>query len=457
MDNARLCDLPIPELIGGRVFDCGCGKPHSAGIDYISIGPGALENVPAAMNAIGAKKPMVVCGPNGYKAAGEKVCEILKKNGIAYSLLVIPEKNGERILPAEFAVGHLVLNFDRSCDVILAVGSGVINDVTKVVGTLAKVPTVIVGTAPSMDGFASYNASMEINGVKLTLSENCPSAIVCDTEIMAQAPMRMLWAGLGDMFAKHTALCEWQIARIANNEYYCPEVAALVEHSLEKVMAGARGLADRDELSVRNVTEGLVLSGIGMAFVGISRPASGLEHYFSHCWEMMSLARGQRYDLHGIQVGIGTLVTVRVLKMLAEMKPSMERVIEAADRFDEAAWAEHLRSVFPDITPGLLEMEKRVGKNRREGRIERASRIIEHWDEIVGYINKLPSYEELLALMTELGMPTKSTDIGYSVDDMVNAFVCSRDVRDKYLTSSVIWDLGYMDEFAEWLRELYED
>ena len=455
MADAEFRGLLIPELIGGREFACSCGKRHAAKIRYISICPGALKHVPEALEAAGVKKPLVVCGPRGYEAAAKRLLRILADKGIRYSLVIIPEKDGESIQPSESAVGYLALRYDRSCDGILAVGSGVINDVTKVVGTLVGVPTVIVGTAPSMDGFASDNASMEVNGIKLSLPENCPAAIVCDTEILTAAPMRMLFAGLGDMIAKYTALCEWKIARIANEEYYCEEVAALVERSLEKVMAGAEGLARREEGSVRNVTEGLVLSGIGMAFAGVSRPASGLEHYFSHCWEMMRLSRGQRYDLHGIQVGIGTLITIRILKKLAEQKPDMDRVIRAADRFDQAAWETGLCRTFPNIAPELLEMEKKAGKNRREGRLERAQRILDHWDDIKGYIAELPSYEELLELMTGLGMPVSPGEIGYSTEDTVNAFVYSRDVRDKYLTSSVIWDLGYMEEFADWLRELY--
>ena len=42
--------------------------------------------------------------------------------------------------------------------------------------------------------------------------------------------------------------------------------------------------------------------------------------------------------------------------------------------------------------------------------------------------------------------------IGISKEDVINAFVCSRDIRDKYLLSSMLWDIGYLDEFARWLE-----
>ena len=58
--------------------------------------------------------------------------------------------------------------------------------------------------------------------------------------------------------------------------------------------------------------------------------------------------------------------------------------------------------------------------------------------------------------MTHAGMPLMPQDIGLSVDDAIDAFICSRDIRNKYLTSSLIWDIGYMDEFARWLRSELE-
>ena len=73
-------------------------------------------------------------------------------------------------------------------------------------------PSVVVATAPSMDGYASDSAAMEVNNIKLTLKEVIPVALICDTDIMSQAPIQMLHAGLGDMIGKYSALGEWKIA-----------------------------------------------------------------------------------------------------------------------------------------------------------------------------------------------------------------------------------------------------
>ena len=320
-----------------------------------------MEDTAKALAAIGAAKPMVICGPNGYEAAGRQVCKLLENSKVDYSLLVMPQWGEERIMPDERAVGGVALGFDRSCDVILGVGSGVINDVCKVMGTLTGMPAVIVGTAPSMDGYASACAAMEVGGIKLTLQEKSPAAIICDTQIMAQAPIRMLWAGLGDMFAKSTALCEWKIAHIATDEYYCDEISALVDKSFSKVMQVAGGVSARRMESINSITEGLVLSGLCMTFAGVSHPASGLEHYFSHCWEMMSSARGRCCDLHGIQVGVGTLLTLRIFEKLKTVHPTLERAAAAADAFQNQEWEKRLRRVSPG---GAAQVQPRLFRRR---------------------------------------------------------------------------------------------
>ena len=53
--------------------------------------------------------------------------------------------------------------------------------------------------------------------------------------------------------------------------------------------------------------------------------------------------------------------------------------------------------------------------------------------------------------MKKLGMPTKPEEIGVSRQDALDAFVCSRDIRNKFILSSMVWDLGYMEECAAWL------
>lgn len=445
-------NMTFDELTKKGGYDCACGRHHSTDLEFLRIGRGAVNTLVEGLNAIGAKKTMVIADQNTFKAAGERVVAILEENNIPYTLHIIPQ-HGEKLTPAEFELGSIVMNFDPSCDFLLAVGSGVVNDLTKMTGLCSGLKTGVIGTAPSMDGYASNSSSMEVNCVKTTIYNKAPSVIICDTEIMAQAPMRMLQAGLGDMVAKYISVCEWRIANLVIGEYYCEDVAQLMRTSLKKIMANAGGIATRDPDAIGNIVEGLVLAGMAMSYAQVSRPASGLEHYFSHVWEMRALASGQHADLHGIQVGVGTLLTMKIYERLKTVTPDRQKALNYVANFDAAAWEENVRRVFGTTAPSVLEIEKKTRKNDPERHKARLDKTIANWDEIQKIIaEELPDYQWLEDTMRQTGMPLYPKDLGLNAQQVSDAFVCARDIRDKYLSCSMVWDLGLTDDFAAWLE-----
>lgn len=452
-------EMSLSELIRPEGFECACGKKHVCALKYLNIGRGIVGEVPKMIAAMGKKKPFVVCDQNTWEAAGKRVDAILTAAGVEHVVYVIPLHNPEagRIAPGEWEAGSILMHFDASCDMLLAVGSGVVNDLCRVVANAAGRPSAVVGTAPSMDGYASNCSSMEVNHVKVSIYGHVPQGILLDSEILAQAPMRMLWAGLGDMVAKYVAVCEWRISRLVTGEYYCPDVAGLMRSALGKLMAAADRIPARDPDAVALIAEGLVRAGIGMAFAGVSRPASGLEHYFSHMWEMMALERGMPYDLHGIQVGVGTLLTLRIYeKLLADgTKPDRARAEAHMRAFDPVKWEARVRRVFGKTAGQIIEIEAKTHKNDPVRHAKRLDNLMAHWDEIEGIIREeLPNREALRAAMAATGMPLTPADIGIPTHDVVDAFVCARDIRDKYLTGSMLWDLGLTDEYARWLETI---
>ena len=447
--------MSLDALVRPEGHDCECGKHHVCELQYLKIGRGAIRNVPNMIAAMGKHRPFVVCDGNTYAVAGEKVCEILSTAGIDHSCYVIP---GERISPAEWEVGSLMMHFDPGCDMLLAIGSGVINDICKVAAHAIGIPSAVVGTGPSMDGYASNSSSMEVNHVKVSLYNHCPVGILLDTEILAQAPMRMLWAGLGDMVAKYVAICEWRIAHLVIGEYYCESIAQIMRAAMAKIVSAADGITRRDPDAIQSIAEGLILAGIGMAYAEVSRPASGLEHYFSHMWEMMALERGKPYDLHGIQVGLGTVLSLKMYQKLKQVVPDRAKAQEHMAAFDPAAWEENVHRIFGKTAGEILGIEAKTHKNDPAAHAKRLDKIIENWDEILRIIDEeLPDYDTLYNIMAATGMPMKPSEIGVPMQDVVDAFVGARDVRDKYLSCSLIWDLGLTEEFAKYLEEVAEN
>ncbi len=435
------------ELILPGGYLCDCGRRHETGIEYLKIGPGAIACVPEALRALGAKKPLVVCDKNTKQAAWEQLRAVLEGAGVAYSLLELHQKDVE---PDEFSVGAICMDMDASCDIMLALGSGVINDLCRVVAHARGQKSMVVGTAPSMDGYASDSSAMIRDRIKVSLYSKCPAAIIADTEIMRRAPLRMLKAGLGDVLAKYVAQCEWGISRLVTGEYYCANIAGLVRESVRRCVAGADGLLKRKEESVREVVNGLILSGIAMSYAKISRPASGLEHYFSHAWEMMALERGTPYELHGIQVGVGTYLTLKLYERIRVLAPSREKAERFVREFSDEAWLAQTMRIFGKAADAIIRLEEMEHKNDKALHAKRLNNILAHWDEIATIIDtELPPASDIEALMRKLDMPMTPRDIGIAPEDVKNAFIGSRDIRNKYLTSTLLWDLGELYDMAE--------
>ena len=451
----RFDQMSLKELIHPEGFDCECGRHHVCALQYLKIGRGAVESVPEMLAAMGKKRPFVVCDQNTYEVAGRRVCEILDRAGVEHGLYVIP---GKRISPAEWEVGSALMHYDPRCDMLLGVGSGVVNDTCKVLAHAIGVPSAIVGTAPSMDGYASNSSSMEVNHVKVSLYNHAPVGILLDSEILAQAPMRMLWAGLGDMVAKYIAVCEWRISHIVTGEFYCESIAQMMRSALKKIVDASDGITKRDPDAIQSIAEGLVVAGMAMAYAEISRPASGLEHYFSHMWEMMALERGVPYDLHGIQVGVGTVLSMKLYRKIRQIQPDRAKAEAHMKAFSRADWEAQVRRIFGKTADEIIAIEDKTHKNDPARHAKRLDNLVNHWDEILKIIDEeLPDYDALYQTMAKTGMPMRPSEIDVPMDDVVDAFIGARDIRDKYLSCSFLWDLGLTDEFAEYLREVAEE
>ena len=288
---------------------------------------------------------------------------------------------------------------------------------------------------------------MELNGLKVSLSSRCADVIIGDISILKNAPDRMLKSGLGDMLAKYISICEWRISNIINGEYYCEEVAELIRKALRCCVKNTQGLLLKNETAVTAVFEGLVLGGMAMEFAGLSRPASGVEHYFSHIWDMRGLEFGTDTDLHGIQCAIATLYASRLYEQVKQIIPDKAKAVAYAEKFDFAEWSKKLRGFLGTAAESMIEAEKNDKKYDPQKHCERLEVICAHWDEIVKIINEeIPSSEYIANIMNEIGIPETVSEINIAPDIVPMTFKATKDVRDKYVLSRLVWDLGIIDE-----------
>ncbi len=447
MGIIRESSSDLNALIDPASMNCTCGKVHSAPVKQIAAGSGVLEKIGKMATELGMTRPVVISDRNTYAAAGDKVCRVLEHAGISYQSCCL---DTDCPVPDEYWVGRVALNFDRRWDGIIAVGSGTINDICKIIADMTKLPYILAGTAPSMDGYVSGTSSMVRGGLKVSVPSKCPDGLLLDSSVLANAPMKMLQAGLGDMAAKYVSICEWRISNLINGEYYCEEIAGLIRKSLKTCMDSGRKLAERDQEAAADVAKGLVMAGMCMSYAGVSRPASGMEHYFSHIWEMTALARHESHELHGIQVGVGTLLSLAVYEEIRDIKPDREKALAYVENFDMEQWKESVRSAFGKAGESIISLEEKEQKYNKQSHALRLERIISKWDEIQEIIRQeLPDREWLTQQLLMIGAPVTPQEIGISQEMVKKSFMATKDIRDKYIASRLLWDLGMLEEVAE--------
>lgn len=433
-------------LMANDGFECTCGKRHYGLLRDCVIGENALLRLPELIRKYGGTHPFILCDTLTHAAAGERVEHLLADAGIPYTIHII-----SRIHPApdEKIVGEALMYCDEKCDIVIAVGGGVINDTCKIIASAKGLTDIYVSTAPSMDGFASASSSMERGGLKVSLNSKCPDVVIGDAEILANAPVHMIRSGIGDMVAKYVSLVEWQIATLLIGEYYCPTVAEIVRSSLDVCVKAAPKAVKGDHEAVCRLTEGLVMSGLAMNYAGISRPASGMEHYISHIIDMRSLEFGTPADLHGIQCGMATLLTIQAYEKLRELRPDREKALAYVESFSLDSWFSHLEEQLGHGSRAMIDGEGREKKYDREKHAARLEKIIDNWDEIIRISKELPSSNDLREFFASIGHPVSGREFGLTENELREAFLMAKDIRDKYVIGRLLWDLGVLEEFAD--------
>lgn len=204
----------------------------------------------------------------------------------------------------------------------------------------------VVGTAPSMDGYISSVAPLIMGNRKIVYTCSSARHIIMDLSICANAPYDMLLAGVGDMIGKYIAILDWELSKHQTGEYYCEKVANMVLDATKKCIDSSVLLKDRKISTIKDTIDGLLLSGLCMAYTGSSRPASGTEHMIGQTWEIMDIEKGKTPHLHGIEVGEATFAAILMYKKLYEET--------------EEIWLKELIEKYLPLFDTVLDLQKTI-------------------------------------------------------------------------------------------------
>lgn len=292
---------------------CSCKREHKIEVQEIIIASGAVNQLEALMSSGFLKKyihPVIICDTNTYEAT-EEIMENI------YGRCQVIMLDARDLHADNRGVDILHGNRIEDMDLILAVGSGTIHDLSRFVAYEEGIPFVSVPTAASVDGFVSTVAAMTWNGLKKTMPAVAPICVIADTDIFAKAPKRLNASGISDLLGKYICLADWKIAHEVTGEYICQRVIEMEEQALKEVKSCINEIAMGEPAACEKLMYALLLSGLAMQMVGNSRPASCAEHHVSHLWEM-EVINDQLDALHGEKVSIGLMLCLEKYKKLAK-------------------------------------------------------------------------------------------------------------------------------------------
>ncbi len=297
---------------------CTCGHTHSVPIQSIITGKHALQGLDSMLSAFHGKRVYLVGDENTMALGKDAVRSKLTEAGCDVTEYTFPCERGKHFVTDERLIGGMLLRMAPQTELLIAIGSGTMNDTARVVSTRLSIPYIIVATAPSMDGYASSTSAVVMDGGKKSVMLTVPYGIVGDTDLIKTAPDHMLAAGAGDILGKYVALRDWKLAQRETGEYYCPYIAKQVLSTAERMALSLPRLFERDEQMLHDMMDSLVMAGIAICMYGTSRPAAGAEHQIAHSWEVAAIQAGTNTYLHGNYVGLGALVACRLYELAGQ-------------------------------------------------------------------------------------------------------------------------------------------
>jgi glycerol-1-phosphate dehydrogenase [NAD(P)+] len=412
------------------------------------VAPGARQDVADAFGELFGDAPsIVIADENTFGVAGRDVYDALRSGGRECLEPLVLEAEG---LYAEYSFVTKIQNaLTRSVAIPIAVGSGSINDLTKLASHLSGRQYLSVATAASMDGYTAFGASITHEGSKQTFDCPAPLGVVADLEIIASAPEGLNASGYADLVAKVPAGLDWLLADSLGVDAIDPEIWNMVQSRLGVWMSEPEGVRAGDMDVTRRLTIALMITGFAMQAACSSRPVSGAEHQFSHLWDMEHHTYQGSTPSHGFKVGIGTLASLGLYEAV------LARDLTKLD-------AEAAVAAWPTLEQNDAEIDRlfEIPELRQKARLESTTKYIDHatlrtqlervkrdWPRIRERIDekRLP-VTRVREMLAAAGCPVSAEDIGISSKRMRTSFSKAYHIRRRFTVLDFVRRANLWDE-----------
>jgi glycerol-1-phosphate dehydrogenase [NAD(P)+] len=373
--------------------------------------------------------------------AGIEAASSLIRAGWQVESVVVPDGEHGSPICDDQTFNALLQKVGRP-DGFIAVGSGVINDLTKWLSFEKQVPYVAVATAASMNGYTAANVAATIEGVKQLVHAQAPVAVLAVPSMIARAPFELTAAGLGDAVAKSVSVTDWRINHWCFNEYFCPYSADIISGIESLYFDHPQEVGMRTPDGVKAVFDALIYSGLTMTLIGTSAPASGGEHLFSHTLDMMGRVDGVSGDLHGRQVGLGTIFAAALYERILGLNSPELRDMPAS--IDKAFWGRL-------AGPVTVQYESKKDRLKQMGARLRVPSEWQGLQDIVRRNAKAP--QQIADCLASAGAARYIEDIHCTRERVRAAVLHMHEIRQRTTVVDLAWLAGILPAAAEEIIE----
>jgi glycerol-1-phosphate dehydrogenase [NAD(P)+] len=436
--------MDLDELLG-KSFVCECGRRHQAGVHKFIYEQGVMNRLGRILKGYSRRRRIqIIADERTWQVAGKAAQQVLYNDEWDVKKVIVPDRNGRRPECDSETLEQLKSRLEPNC-FLLAVGSGVINDLTKWAAFEKGVSYAVVATAASMNGYAAANVAAFIDGVKKLIRARPPLIVIAEPSIIENAPYELTTAGFADAIAKSQSIADWWMNKFIFDEYICPLCSRLMNGPDEYFIERPELLKARESKAVLSLFTTLFYSGVAMTLAGSSAPASGAEHLLSHTLDIMARLDGGPNDLHGRQVGLGTIFSAALYERLGKI--NYPQFVPLPEEIDKEFWGPIAGAVAGEYSKKIEKFYTIRQKLSMPG----------DWQRLMYTVRPgLRKAGEVKRLLTRAGAPGSIGELGFSRQRVHRAMQHMHEIRARFTVIDLAWAAGilpgeYDDLIDEWL------
>ena len=433
-----------PRELLGTTFTCECGRSHEIATKCLIYAEDALERLPEVLGSlVDGRSIVLVADRRTWDIAGRSAKESLEDAGFTTRQIIVSDAGGSS--PVCDDITHNWLNKQLpDADIALAVGSGVINDLTKWSAFNHDMPYAVLATAATMNGFTAANVAPAVEGVKTIITARPPLAVFAIPSVIVEAPFELTASGLGDAIAKPVSTADWLLNHIFCDEYFCRYCSEIINELESCYLDRPEQIKNRQGPAIEALFNALLYSGMAMTMVGTSAPASGGEHLLSHTLDMMSAVDGIGHDLHGRQVGLGAIFSSALYDHILRIEsPEAHRIRSDIDESFWAGLAGNVREQYRQKEPELRIISDKI----LEG---------ETWSTFRDVAKKQVRHpREIKQCLKRAGAAHTLADIGSSRERLLDAVLHMHEIRRRPTIVDLAWMVGILPDAAGQIIDIW--